>query len=75
MKYKVAIVDEAHSLKSYSSQRSLALVPILQNIKRIFLLTGTPVLSRPSEVFNILSIIRPDIFKTFWSFGDRYCDP
>lgn len=39
------------------------------------MLTGTPALSKPKDIFNILNIIRPDVFCNFKEFGFRYCDP
>ena len=30
---------------------------------------------RPAEIYNILKILRPDIFKNFWEYSARYCDP
>jgi SWI/SNF-related matrix-associated actin-dependent regulator of chromatin subfamily A-like protein 1 len=44
-------------------------------MKRILLLSGTPMLSRPSELFNLLKIIRPDIFYNFLEYAYRYCRP
>lgn len=44
-------------------------------MKNVILLTGTPALSKPRELFNLLRIIRPDIFKDFKIFGYRYCNP
>ena len=41
----------------------------------MILLTGTPALAKPKDLFNILSIIRPDIFFNFRDFAYRYCDP
>lgn len=38
-------------------------------------MSGTPVLSRPAEVYNLIKIIRPDICPTFNDFSLRYCDP
>ena len=74
--FKVAIADEVHYLKSRSSKRSEALVPILLDCNRVMILSGTPILSRPVEIFNACLIIRPDIFKPlFKEFGHRYCDP
>lgn len=32
-------------------------------------------LSRPSELFNLLKILRPDIFFSFYEFSHRYCAP
>ncbi|EAR82842.2 helicase carboxy-terminal domain protein (macronuclear) [Tetrahymena thermophila SB210] len=74
-KTNIVIADEAHYLKNAQAKRTNSLLPILQKIKHVILLTGTPAFARPKEMFTLLSIIRPDIFKTFKSFGDRYCDP
>ena len=32
-------------------------------------------LARPVEVFNLLKILRPDVFGNFKDFSDRYCNP
>ena len=44
-------------------------------IKRILLLSGTPILARPNELYNLCRILRPDIFYSFRDFGVRYCNP
>jgi SWI/SNF-related matrix-associated actin-dependent regulator 1 of chromatin subfamily A len=44
-------------------------------MKRVMLLSGTPMLSRPVELFNLLKIIRPDIFNYFKEYAFRYCRP
>jgi SWI/SNF-related matrix-associated actin-dependent regulator of chromatin subfamily A-like protein 1 len=43
--------------------------------RRILLLSGTPILARPNELYNLLRILRPDIFHSFKEFGMRYCNP
>ena len=70
---KTVICDEAHFLKNPDTARCSQLVPFLQAKKRIFLLTGTPALSKPKELFNLLKILRPDIFRREEEFGERYC--
>ena len=57
------ICDEAHYLKNPDTSRCKFLVPFLTKKKRVFLLTGTPALAKPRELFNLLNILRPDIFK------------
>lgn len=69
------IADEAHYLKSRDSLRSKMLVPILKKFKRVLLLSGTPLLGRPAEIFNLLRILRPDYFSSFIDFGLRYTKP
>jgi SWI/SNF-related matrix-associated actin-dependent regulator 1 of chromatin subfamily A len=39
------------------------------------LLSGTPILSRPSEAYNLMKMVRPDIMTDFYAFAERYCDP
>lgn len=39
------------------------------------LLSGTPALAKPRELYNLCSCIRPDLYDSFRSFGNRYCDP
>lgn len=71
----VVIADECHYLKNYNAKRTKNILPILQRARRVLLLSGTPVMSRPAELFTQLSAIRPDIFFSFKVFADRYCDP
>lgn len=73
--FKICICDEAHYLKSRDSQRSRYLVPLLIKMKRILLLSGTPMLARPNELYNLVRILRPDVFYSFKEFGLRYCNP
>lgn len=74
-KFQYIIADEAHYLKSRTAKRTISLTPILQRAKRVVLLTGTPILAKPMEIFPLLHILRPDKFKGFKEFGSRYCDP
>ena len=74
-KFQYIIADEAHYLKSRTAKRTKCLTPILQRAKRVVLLTGTPILAKPMEIFPLLHILRPDKFKGFKEFGSRYCDP
>ena len=74
-KFGIIIVDEAHYLKSRDSLRAKNLVPVLMRTKRVLLLSGTPILARPAEIYNTLRILRPDVFYSFNEFGIRYCNP
>jgi SWI/SNF-related matrix-associated actin-dependent regulator 1 of chromatin subfamily A len=73
--FDVIIADECHYLKNYSAKRSKVIIPMLQRAKRAILISGTPVISRPAEIYNILTSLRPDIFRSFIEFAKRYCDP
>lgn len=74
-RFKISIADEAYYLKNSEAKRTENILPILQGSKRCILLAGTPALARPKEIYNLLYIIRPDIFTNFKDFGQRYCAP
>ncbi|XP_065417483.1 SWI/SNF-related matrix-associated actin-dependent regulator of chromatin subfamily A-like protein 1 isoform X4 [Chrysemys picta bellii] len=42
--------------------------------KRAILLSGTPAMSRPAELYTQIVAVRPTFFPQFHSFGLRYCD-
>jgi SWI/SNF-related matrix-associated actin-dependent regulator 1 of chromatin subfamily A len=86
---KTVICDESHYLKNYKSQRSKAADDLVKGTERgkgnrrlpnqykvphVFMLTGTPVLNRPSELLHPLSIMgKLDDFGGFWKFAETYC--
>ena len=74
-KFKCAIADEAHYMKNLDAKRSKLLIPILQRCKRLILLTGTPILAKPVEIYPLLTALRPDFFHSFKQFGERFCNP
>jgi SWI/SNF-related matrix-associated actin-dependent regulator 1 of chromatin subfamily A len=71
----VAIVDESHYLKNPQSKRCQVLAPFLTRcVKRCILLSGTPALSRPLELFPQLQILDKRLFNSRHDFGLRYCN-
>lgn len=71
--FKIIIMDESHFLKNYKTVRTKAAMPLLKNAQRVLLLSGTPALSRPSELYCQITAVCPHMFK-FHEFGLRYCD-
>lgn len=59
-KYEMIIADECHYLKSKNSQRTKALRPIMRNCNRLLLLSGTLILSKPSELYSPLYLLNKD---------------
>ena len=74
MKYKwdALVADESHYLKAQSSLRSKIVRQLSRNIPHILLLTGTPILSRPIEMFNLLNMLDPKTWNNWYSFAVRY---
>ncbi|CAL4069544.1 unnamed protein product, partial [Meganyctiphanes norvegica] len=61
-RFNAAIFDESHYMKNYKSARYKAAQPIMQRVKCLVLLSGTPALSRPIELFTQISAIDRKIF-------------
>lgn len=72
--FKVLIMDESHFLKNMKTARCKAALPLLKAAKRVVLLSGTPAMSRPAELYTQILAVRPTLFPRFHDFGVRYCD-
>ncbi|KAI8434797.1 hypothetical protein MSG28_003308 [Choristoneura fumiferana] len=72
-KFGIVIIDESHYLKSHKAQCTIALKGIAKQSTRIILLSGTPALSRPAELFTQLELIEPRLFGSYTEYGKRYC--
>ncbi|XP_071788740.1 DNA annealing helicase and endonuclease ZRANB3-like [Asterias amurensis] len=73
-KFQVVIVDESHYLKNRQAARTKLLVPLLHSAKRVILLTGTPALARPAELFTQIDSVQKGIMGSWSQFVKRYCD-
>lgn len=70
------IVDEAHRYKNSTAQRTQALFKrIIPAFDRVVFLSGTPMPSRPIELFPVLSYCAPETinFMNQFEYGERYC--
>uniref|UniRef100_A0A7N9AXB3 SWI/SNF-related matrix-associated actin-dependent regulator of chromatin subfamily A-like protein 1 n=1 Tax=Mastacembelus armatus TaxID=205130 RepID=A0A7N9AXB3_9TELE len=72
--FGVLIMDESHFLKNMKTARCKAALPLLKAAKRVILLSGTPAMSRPAELYTQILAVRPTLFPRFHEFGTRYCD-
>jgi SWI/SNF-related matrix-associated actin-dependent regulator 1 of chromatin subfamily A len=72
-KFDLVIVDEAHYIKNATAQRTKLINDIVKNTERLWLLTGTPMTSRPIDYFNLLSIIDSPVAKNWMAYAIRYC--
>nr|CAD7398451.1 unnamed protein product [Timema cristinae] len=71
--FGAVIMDESHFLKSFKSARTKVAILFFKQAKRVLLLSGTPALSRPSELYTQIAAIDPKAFGSFHDFGLRYC--
>jgi superfamily II DNA or RNA helicase len=71
--YDVVVVDEAHHLRDQASA-SYRLVNALQK-RFLLLLSATPVQNSLLELYNLLTLLQPGIFKTPKEFRSVYMVP
>jgi superfamily II DNA or RNA helicase len=71
--FDLVIVDEAHHLRDRSSQ-CWKLVDAL-NKRFLLLLSATPVQNNLIELYNLLTLLKPGIFKTLKEFRAAYMTP
>jgi len=64
------IIDEAHKLKTESGTRVLSAIKCSQICDRVLLLTATPVINKPSDIKNLLTLI--DGYRTKDILFDNY---
>ena len=71
--FDLAIVDEAHYISNSQAQRTQLLNDILAKIPKVWLLTGTPMTSRPINYYNLLKIVNSPLTLNWKSYVMRYC--
>ena len=72
-KFDVLIADECHYVKNFKSQRTKSVKRVASVTDCQLYLSGTPFTNRPSELFPILNMLHPEIYRNFFSFAKRYC--
>jgi SWI/SNF-related matrix-associated actin-dependent regulator 1 of chromatin subfamily A len=72
--FNVVVCDESHYAKSRKALRTKALTPVVKGSKAALLITGTPALNRPIELFSQLAMLRPAYVKNYSAFAARYCN-
>lgn len=70
---KVMVTDECHYYKNNDAARTDAIKALGKAIPYTIALSGTPIVNRPMEFFNAISIIEPKLFPSFFKFAQRYC--
>ena len=78
--WQLIICDEAHYLKNMKAIRTRTVLGkngLVHHTERTLMMTGTPVLNRPVELYPILKVLSPETiypYKDYMSYAKRYCD-
>jgi len=71
--FDLVVVDEAHYIKNPQAQRTKLINDIVKKVDRLWLLTGTPMTSRPIDYYNLLSLVDSPVAKNWMAYVIRYC--
>jgi len=79
MQFDILVCDEAHYLKNSRAKRTKTVYSregLADNAVRVWLMTGTPVLNRPVEIFPMLRRFIPERlgkYADYMAFTKRFC--
>jgi len=71
--FDLVVIDEAHYIKNAQAQRTKLINDFIKKIDRLWLLTGTPMTSRPIDYYNLLSLVDSPVAKNWMAYVIRYC--
>ena len=67
------LVSNCHYIKNPQSLRTKLINDVVKTTERLWLLTGTPMTSRPMDYFNLLSLVDSPVAKNLLAYAVRYC--
>lgn len=71
--YEMCIIDEAHTIKGVDGKMNNAIGSFIraQQAKTI-LLTGTPIMSKPNDIWGIVNLANTNYFGTYEEYVEKY---
>lgn len=71
---EVLICDESHKLKSHESKRAKEIIKLADKIRYKNILTGTPILNTPMDIFNQYRVLDggKTFGKNYWAFRSQW---
>jgi len=72
--FDLVIIDEAHYIQNKKAARTQLCNDVANKIGKVWLLTGTPLTSRPINYFNLLELVDSPVAQNWMAYVRRYCD-
>ncbi len=72
--FDLVIMDEAHMISNPQAQRTKIVNDLCNKVERVWLLTGTPMTSRPMNYYNLLSLVESPVAANWMAYARRYCN-
>jgi len=72
--FDLILIDEAHYISNKQAKRTQLVNHLVGQVGKVWLLTGTPMTSRPINYFNLLHIVGSPLTINWAGYVKRYCD-
>jgi len=72
--FDLVVVDEAHYIQNVQAKRTKLINDIINRIGKVWLLTGTPMTSRPINYYNLLNLVESPVSYNWMAYVIRYCE-
>ena len=72
--FDLVVVDEAHYIQNVQAKRTKLINDIINRIGKVWLLTGTPMTSRPINYYNLLNLVESPVAYNWMAYVIRYCE-
>lgn len=71
LQYDFVCIDEAHVVSSHTTKTNKAMTRVLNSVPCLYL-TGTPIQSKPEQIFGIVNITSPGYFGSWTKFKNKF---
>lgn len=71
LNFDFVVIDETHVVKARNGKLNNNIAKVVRGLPTIFL-TGTPIMSRPEDIFGIIQISEPKYFGKYSDFKDEF---
>lgn len=72
--FDLIVIDEVHYISNPTAIRTKLINSFAKKSKRLWLLSGTPMTSRPINYFNLLNLIDSPVAQNWMAYVIRYCE-
>jgi SNF2 family DNA or RNA helicase len=72
--FDLVVIDEAHYIQNKQAQRTKIANDICKKVGKVWLLTGTPMTSRPINYYNLLDLVDSPVAYNWMAYAIRYCE-
>jgi SNF2 family DNA or RNA helicase len=73
-KFDLIVADEAHYIQNTQAARTKIANDIINKVGKVWLLTGTPMTSRPMNYYNLLNLVESPVAFNWMGYVRRYCN-